>query len=137
MRTAGPTTSAGWPRLQPGATRAQIPGTAALAGSDCLPRSISPQLTEIHDPNAARDLIPDAPRQRVLPEIPLHTRLPVVDHVEPERGGKLIGMVERQRVVFLVFPSQGSCFAICHLAAVTTGAKPYTSTRFATNVPFG
>ena len=27
-------TSAGWPRLQPGATRARIPGTAALVGSD-------------------------------------------------------------------------------------------------------
>src|SRR6202022_4458205 len=40
MRMAGPITSAGWPRLQPGATRARIPGTAALAGSDCLPLSI-------------------------------------------------------------------------------------------------
>src|ERR1700732_4792991 len=39
MRMAGPITSAGWPRLQPGATRARIPGTAALAGSDCLPLS--------------------------------------------------------------------------------------------------
>src|SRR6266446_6665481 len=45
MRKAGPITSAGWPRLQPGATRARIPGTAAPAGSDCLPRSISPHLS--------------------------------------------------------------------------------------------
>src|SRR5690348_8528934 len=36
MRKAGPITSAGWPRLQPGATRARTPGTAALAGSECL-----------------------------------------------------------------------------------------------------
>src|SRR5918996_311913 len=45
MRTAGPITSAGWPRLQPGATRARTPGTAALAGSDCFPLSISPHLS--------------------------------------------------------------------------------------------
>src|SRR5713101_2051890 len=37
MRKAGPITSAGWPRLQPGATRARTPGTAAPAGSDCFP----------------------------------------------------------------------------------------------------
>src|SRR5829696_10004294 len=30
MRKAGPITSAGWPRLRPGATRAQTPGMAAL-----------------------------------------------------------------------------------------------------------
>src|SRR5919106_598153 len=45
MRKAGPITSAGWPRLQPGATRARTPGTAALAGSDCFPLSISPHLS--------------------------------------------------------------------------------------------
>jgi hypothetical protein len=38
-------TSAGWPKLRPGASWARIPGTAALAGSDCLPRSISPHLS--------------------------------------------------------------------------------------------
>src|SRR6476660_8095479 len=48
MPTAGPITSAGWSRLQPAATRARTPGTAALAGSDCLPRSISPHLSLVH-----------------------------------------------------------------------------------------
>ena len=38
-------TSAGWPRLQPGATRARIPGTAAPAVTDCFPHPISPRLT--------------------------------------------------------------------------------------------
>jgi hypothetical protein len=37
MPKAGPITSAGWPRLQPGATLARTPGTAVLAGSDCSP----------------------------------------------------------------------------------------------------
>src|ERR671919_460444 len=48
MRKAGPITSAGWPRLQPGATRARTPGTAALAGSDCFPLAISPHLSLLH-----------------------------------------------------------------------------------------
>src|SRR6266436_2564750 len=48
MRKAGAITSAGWPRLQPGATRARTPGTAALAGSDCFPLSISPHLSLLH-----------------------------------------------------------------------------------------
>src|SRR5258708_315029 len=34
MRMAGRITSAGWPRLRPGATRARTLGTAAPAGSD-------------------------------------------------------------------------------------------------------
>ena len=34
MRKAGAITSAGWPRLQPGAIRARTPGTAVPAGSD-------------------------------------------------------------------------------------------------------
>src|SRR6266542_6034140 len=46
MRKAGPITSAAWPRLQPGATRARTLGTAGLAGSDCFPLSISLQLIE-------------------------------------------------------------------------------------------
>src|SRR6516165_9673028 len=48
MRKAGPITLAGSPRLQPGATRARTPGTAALARNDCSPRSILPQLSLLH-----------------------------------------------------------------------------------------
>jgi hypothetical protein len=52
MRKAGPITSAGSPRLQPGATRARTPGTAALARNDCSPRSILPQLSNTFLANA-------------------------------------------------------------------------------------
>ena len=37
MRKAGPITSAGWPKLPPGATRARTRSTAALAGCDRFP----------------------------------------------------------------------------------------------------
>src|SRR4029077_10962430 len=36
MPMAGPITSAGWPNLPPGATRARTPGTAGPARSNCL-----------------------------------------------------------------------------------------------------
>jgi Transposase IS66 family/IS66 C-terminal element len=45
MRKVGLIISAGWPKLQPGATRARTPGMAALAGSDCFPLSGLPQLS--------------------------------------------------------------------------------------------
>ncbi len=44
MRKAGSITSAGWPSLPPGATRARIPGTAAPAETERLPSSMSPQV---------------------------------------------------------------------------------------------
>ena len=47
-------TSAGWPRRQPGATRARTPGTAALAGSDCFPLAISPHSNRLQLPGERR-----------------------------------------------------------------------------------
>src|SRR5215472_9226211 len=52
MRRAGPITSTGSPRLQPGAIRARTPGTAALARNDCSPGSILPQLSNTFMANA-------------------------------------------------------------------------------------
>ena len=44
---------------QPGAPRARTPGTAALAGSDCFPLSVSPHLGRANFTPAVREQMPD------------------------------------------------------------------------------